>query len=126
MKSENYIGSIIVDASVHIHKTLGSGLLERVYEQVLTYELEKRNLNTKRQVAIAIQYESLTFEEGFRADILVENKVILEIKAVEHLNNAHKKQLLTYLKLSGCKLGFLLNFSAPIMKEGICRIVHQL
>jgi len=101
-------------------------LLESVYEVVLTNELVSRGLEAKRQVPIAITYRGITFKEGFRADILIEDKVILELKSVEHVTNAHKKQLLTYLRLSGKKLGFLLNFGADVMKNGITRAVNGL
>ena len=108
---ENEIGKIIVDSAFKIHNELGPGLLESVYEIVLTHELNKRGLRSKRQHPVKIDYDHMVFEEGFRADIIVEDKVIIEIKSVEKLNNAHKKQLLTYLKLTSLKLGYLINFS---------------
>ena len=123
---ENEIGKIIVDAAFKIHKELGPGLLESVYEILLAHELNKRGLKTKRQYPVKIEYDNIIFEEGFRADIIVENKVLIEIKSVEKLNNAHKKQLLTYLKLTSLKLGYLINFSEALIKDGITRIVNRL
>jgi GxxExxY protein len=123
---EDRIGALLVDTAVKIHRELGPGLLESVYEAVLAYELRRRNLQVARQVPIAVVYQGLRFDEGFRADLLVEGKVIVELKCVERLNNAHRKQLLTYLRLTGLQLGFLLNFAEPLMKDGITRTVNQL
>ena len=120
------IGKEVVDAAVKVHRELGPGLLETVYEVVLASELEKRGLRVERQVAVPIVYGGLRFEEGFRADIIVEGKVILELKSVEQPSKVHAKQVLTYLKLKGLKLGFLLNFGSNLMKEGIERIVNGL
>ncbi len=122
--NENDIGKVVINTAVILHKELGPGLLESVYEVVLAHELEKCGLSVERQVSIPIEYQGIRFEEGFRADIIVENKVILELKSVESVNRAHKKQLLTYLKLTGCKLGYLLNFSEALMKDGISRIIN--
>ena len=122
--TENEIGRIVVDTAIYLHKQLGLGLLESVYEVVLTRLLEKRGLKVQRQVPISIEFEGECFSEGFRADILVEDKVILELKSVEKINPAHKKQLLTYLKLSGKKLGYLLNFGDELMKTGITRTIN--
>ena len=121
---ENEIGTIVVDTATEIHKELGPGLLETVYEIILSKELEDRGLYIKRQVPIPIKYKGIKFEEGFRADIIVNEKVILELKSIAAINNAHKKQLLTYLKLSNMKLGYLLNFGADLMKNGITRTVN--
>ena len=123
---ENQIGRIVVDAAISVHRELGPGLLETVYEVVLARELRERGLEVERQRPIPIEYRGLKFDEGFRADILVEGKVILELKSVEAVNNTHKKQLLTYLKLTGMKLGYLLNFGEALMKDGITRIVNRL
>ncbi len=123
---ENSIGKEIVDAALAIHRELGPGLLETVYEVVLSDELRKRGLHTERQVPISIIYRGMRFDEGFRADMIIEDKVIIELKTVESLHNAHKKQLLTYLKLTGLRLGFLLNFGEAMMKDGIIRIVNGL
>jgi GxxExxY protein len=122
--TENEIGRIVVDTAVYLHKQLGPGLLESVYEVVLARLLEKRGLKVQRQVPISIEFEGECFNEGFRADILVEDKVILELKSIEKTNPAHKKQLLTYLKLSGKKLGYLLNFGDELMKTGITRTIN--
>ena len=124
--TENEIGKSIVDIAVQIHRELGPGLLESVYEIAMTYQLQERGFLVERQVPVAIEYQGHRFDEGFRADLIVENKVIVELKCVEKLNNAHKKQLLTYLRLTGIRLGFLLNFSEALMKHGITRTVNSL
>ena len=123
---ENQIGRIVVDAAIAVHRGLGPGLLETVYEVVLAKELGERGLAVERQIPIPIEYGGFRFDEGFRADIVVEGKVILELKSIEAINNAHKKQLLTYLKLTGMKLGYLLNLGEALMKDGIIRIVNGL
>ena len=123
---ENEIGTNVVDASVKIHSALGPGLLESVYEVVLAKELERRGFSVERQVAVPIEFEGMKFEEGFRADIIVERKVILELKSVEQLNKIHHKQLFTYLKLKKLKLGYLLNFNTALMKDGIKRMINGL
>ena len=123
---ENEIGRIVVDAAIKVHKELGPGLLETVYEVILHHELKSRGLKVERQVPIGIEYCGIKFDEGFRADLIVEEKVILELKSVETVLPVHKKQLQTYLKLTGCKLGYLLNFNADLMKNGITRCVNGL
>ncbi len=123
---ENEIGKIVVDAAVKVHSALGPGLLESVYEAVLARELERRGLSVVRQVAVPIEYEGVKFDEGFRADIIVEGKVILELKSVEQINKVHHKQLFTYLKLKELKLGYLLNFGASLMRDGIKRMINGL
>ena len=123
---ENEIGKCIVDTAVHIHRETGPGLLETVYEIILAHQLRQQGLEVIRQVAIPIEYRGLRFEEGFRADLIIESKVIVELKCIERLNNAHKKQLLTYLRLTGMHLGYLLNFSGSMMKTGIHRMVNRL
>ena len=124
--TENEIGSVVVDSAIAVHRALGPGLLETVYEVVLAHELLKRGLRVERQVSIAIEYGGVTFDEGFRADIVVENKVVLELKSVEKTTAVHRKQIQTYLRLSGRKLGFLLNFGEALMKNGITRAVNGL
>ena len=124
--TENEIGKSIVDIAIQIHRELGPGLLESVYEVAMAYQLQQRGYIVARQVPIAFEYQGHKFDEGFRADIIVENMVIIELKCVEKLNNAHKKQLLTYLRLTGTRLGFLLNFSEALMKQGITRTVNGL
>ena len=122
--NENEIGKIVVDCAIGLHKELGPGLLETVYEVLLSHELELKGLRIKRQIQIPIEYHGIKFNEGFRADIVVEDKVILELKSVEIVNDAHTKQVLTYLKLTGCKLGYLLNFGESLMKDGITRLIN--
>lgn len=122
--TKNDIGRIVVDAAITVHRELGPGLLESVYEIILAYELGQRELSVKRQVPIAIRYKQMAFEEAFRADLVVEDKIIIELKSVEQVSEAHKKQLLTYLRLTGRKLGFLLNFGEALMKRGITRTVN--
>jgi GxxExxY protein len=122
--TENEIGTVVVDAAVAVHREFGPGLLESVYEVILAFELGQRGLSVKRQVPIPIRYKQMMFEEAFRADLVIEDKVIIELKSVEQVSQAHKKQLLTYLRLTGCKLGFLLNFGEALMKRGITRTVN--
>ena len=122
--TENEIGTVIVDVALSVHRELGPGLLESVYEVILAFELGQRGLAVKRQVPISIHYKQMTFDEAFRADLVVEDKVVIELKSVEQVSQAHKKQLLTYLRLTGCKLGFLLNFGEALMKRGITRTVN--
>jgi GxxExxY protein len=124
--TENEIGTIIVNAAIAVHRQLGPGLLESVYEIVLAYELQQHGLRVNRQMPIPIRYQDMTFDEAFRADLLVAEKVIVELKSVEQVSEAHKKQVQTYLRLSGCKLGFLLNFGEALMKRGITRVVNGL
>ena len=122
---ENEISGIIVDAAYKVHTTLGPGLLESVYEAVLAYELDQRGLKVQRQVPIAITYENMHFDVGFRADMLVEGRIIVELKSVERELPVHKKQVLTYIRLANLKLGLLLNFGAPRIKDGITRLVNR-
>jgi GxxExxY protein len=123
---ENELGTKILETAITIHRDLGPGLLESVYEIVLHHELQTLGLNVARQVPIPIIYRGTRFEEGFRADLIVERKVLLEIKSVERVISSHKKQVQTYLGLTGIRLGYLLNFGEALMKEGITRCVHQL
>ena len=123
---ENEIGSIIIDTAVSLHKELGPGLLESVYEVVLMKLLAEKGLSIQRQVSIPIEFKGEHFDEGFRADLFVEGKVIIELKSVEKIAPAHKKQLLTYLRLTNTKLGYILNFGTELMKDGIERIVNGL
>ena len=122
--NENDIGTRIVESALKLHQDLGPGLLESVYEVILTKLLEKKGLLVERQVDVPIQYEGIRFDTGFRADMIVEGKVIIELKSIEKLNNAYKKQLLTYLKLTDMKLGYLLNFGESLMKHGIVRTIN--
>ena len=116
----------IVDASLRIHRDLGPGLLESVYAVVLARALVKRGLHVERQRAISFEYNGMVFEEGFRADLLVEHQVIVELKSVEQLAPVHSKQLLTYLKLANKPVGLLINFGAATLREGLRRIVNRL
>jgi GxxExxY protein len=126
MRELDDITGTIVDSSLQIHRDLGPGLLESVYEAVLARALEQRGFQVQRQQAIRFEYEGLVFEEGFRADLLVENRVIVELKSVERLTRAHSKQLLTYLKLTKKPVGLLINFGAATLREGLHRIVNGL
>ena len=120
---EEIIAEKIVDAAYTVHKNLGPGLLEKVYEVCFCYELSKRGLKYQRQVDIPIEYDGLTFDEGLRVDVFVEQLVICELKAVEQVNPLWEAQIISHLKLTKKRLGFLLNFNAPIMKKGIKRFV---
>jgi len=122
----NWISGQVVDAAFKIHTRLGPGLLESVYETVLEHDLSKRRLNVVRQVPIALHYDDLIVRDAFRADLLVEDRLLIELKSVEMLKPVHSKQLLTYLKLTGKKLGLLINFGAPVLKDGIVRLVNGL
>ena len=122
--TENEIATIIVDACFKVHTTLGPGLLESVYESVLLYELEKRGLSVTKQQVIPVSYDGTQFEEGFRADLIVEDKIIIELKSAEKVMPVHKKQLLTYLRLSDRKLGLLVNFGENLIKNGISRVIN--
>ena len=124
--NENAISQIIVDAAMQVHREMGPGLFESVYEAVMAFELADRGLRVERQVVVPVRYKGLQIEEGFRADLVVNGLVMVELKSVEQLANVHKKQLLTYLKLSGCKLGLLLNFGGALLRDGIVRIVNGL
>jgi GxxExxY protein len=124
--SENAVARQIVEAAYRVHTTLGPGLLESVYEAALAYELEKRGLRITRQQAIPVIYETVHILTGFHADLVVEDKVIVDIKALESIAPVHKKQLLTYLKLADKRLGLLINFNVALIKDGITRIVNGL
>jgi GxxExxY protein len=123
--TENELARDIVDAAFHIHQDIGPGLLESVYEVILAHELEKRALRVVRQQPVPITYDGIRFDEGFRADLIVGEKVIVELKSVEQLAPVHKKQLLTYLRLSDKRLGLLVNFGAAVIKDGIHRVVND-
>jgi len=123
---ENEIAKEVVDAAFRVHTKLGPGLLESVYEVVLAYEIEKKGLSVMRQKSVSVKYDDIIFNIGFRADIIVEDLVILELKSIEATAPVHKKQLLTYLRLADKKLGLLINFGAPLIRHGISRIVNGL
>ena len=122
--TENQIGTVIIETALKIHRDLGPGLLESVYEMILADALEKQGLAVERQKKIPIEYDGNVYEESFRADIVVENKVIIEVKSVREIHSSHKKQVLTYLKFTKYKLGYVLNFGSELMKDGISRTIH--
>ncbi|NOY95452.1 MAG: GxxExxY protein [Chlorobi bacterium] len=124
--TENEISKIIVNTCYNIHVELGPGLLESVYEEILYYELINQGLKVERQKAIPVIWKEIKMEIGFRADLIVGNKVIIELKSVEAIAPVHPKQLLTYLKITGLKLGLLINFNEKLIKNGITRIVNNL
>lgn len=124
--NENEPAKIIVDAAFQIHQETGPGLLESVYEILLADELERKGLNVERQKPVPILFRGRSFDEGFRADLVVNDRVIVELKSITALQDVHKKQLLTYLKLTGIKLGLLINFGEALIKNGITRVVNGL
>jgi GxxExxY protein len=124
--TENKLSAIIVDTAFKVHTKLGPGLLESVYEEILDHELKKRGLKVERQKAIPVVWDDIKMDLGFRADLIIENKVIVEIKSVEKIALVHPKQLLTYLKLTKIKLGLLINFNESYIKSGIKRVVNNL
>jgi GxxExxY protein len=121
----NDITGIILEEAIHIHTTLGPGLLESVYEEALNHRLKTRKLHVQRQVSVPVLFENIKMELGFRADLIIENAVIIEIKSLEVLLPVHHKQLLTYLKLTGLSVGLLINFNEVLLKNGIKRIVNN-
>lgn len=124
--NENQLATIIVDCAFKVHTTLGPGLLETVYQAVMVYELDKRGLRVTVEQGIPVTYQDINLELGFRADIIVENKVIIEIKSIEALAPVHGKVLLTYLRMTDIKLGLLINFNVDLIKDGIRRVVNGL
>jgi len=124
--TENEVAKIVVDAAYHIHTKVGPGLLESAYELILEHELRKRGLRVERQVAVPIVYDDLVVSDAFRADLIVEDLVILELKSVEQIHPVYAKQLLTYLKLTGKRLGLLINFNTRLIREGITRVANGL
>jgi GxxExxY protein len=125
MNMNNLTGEVI-GAAIEVHKHLGPGLLESAYEECLCHELSLRKITYERQKPLPINYKQVRLDCGYRLDVVVEGKVILELKSCERIEDIHKAQLLTYLKLSGLQLGLILNFNVPIMKEGIVRVVNNL
>ncbi|MFA5806084.1 MAG: GxxExxY protein [Melioribacteraceae bacterium] len=123
---ENELSEIIIGCAIRVHKSLGPGLLESAYEECMYYELQKTDLQVSKQKALPLVYEEVKLDCGYRVDLLVENKVIVEIKSVEALNDIFLAQVLTYLRLSNCKLGLLINFNVNKLKEGIRRVVNNL
>lgn len=124
--TENEIGTLVVKAAIEVHRELGPGLLESVYEAALAHELECMGLHVKAQLPVPVAYKSVHFDIGFRMDLLVNDMVVIELKSVEHLLPVHRKQIQTYLRLSKNRLGYLLNFGAALMKDGMVRAVNSL
>ena len=124
MITEEEISKIVFECALRVHKVLGPGLLESAYEECLFYELKKTNLKVKKQKPLPLIYEEVNLEVGYRIDIIIEDKFIVEVKSVEALNDVHLAQLLTYLKLSDCKLGLLINFNVKLLKDGVRRIIN--
>jgi len=124
--TENEIGTVVVETAIEVHRELGPGLLESVYGLVIAHALRGRGLRVESQVPVAVTYRGITIDVAFRADLVVEGKVVIELKSVEHVQPAHKKQIQTYLRLTGCRLGYLLNFGEALMKDGITRAVNNL
>lgn len=121
----NKITALVVDSCIKIHTVIGPGCFERVYEEILYYELNRKNLYLQRQITMPISYEALQINDAYKLDLLVENKVVIEIKSVEHIIPVHFKQVTTYLKLLNLKHGMLLNFKVDLMKEGIYRVFNN-
>lgn len=122
--SENDISKIVFESALKVHQTLGPGLLESAYEECLFYELKKYNLKVEKQKQLPLVYEDVKLDAGYRIDIIIEDKFIVEIKSVEALNDVHLAQLLTYLRLSNCKLGLLINFNVSLLKNGVKRVIN--
>ena len=124
--TENEISRYVFDSGLKVHRTLGPGLLESAYEECLFFELKKLGLKVEKQKALPLIYEDVKLDAGYRIDLIVEDKLIIEIKAVEALNDLHLAQTLAYLRLSNCKLGMLINFNTVFFKEGVKRVVNGL
>jgi len=124
MITEEEISKIVFECALRVHKVLGPGLLKSAYEECLFYELKKTNLKVEKQKPLPLIYEEINLEVGYRIDIIIEDKFIVEVKSVEALNDVHLAQLLTYLKLSDCKLGLLINFNVKLLKDGVRRIIN--
>jgi GxxExxY protein len=124
--SENQIGEIVIGAAMRVHSVVGPGLLESAYEACLLYEIEKRHLHVRKQVPLPVRYDDLTIDAGYRIDLLIENSVVIELKALEAVLPVHRAQLLSYLRLGGFRLGYLLNFHVAHMRDGIIRMVNGL
>ncbi|GAC21992.1 GxxExxY protein [Paraglaciecola arctica] len=122
---QNELSGIVVGSAIEVHRHLGPGLLESAYESCLNHELELRGLHVKRQVYLPLNYKGKKLDAGYRLDLLIEDLVIVEIKAASSIEKIHKAQLLTYLKLTGLRLGLILNFNVPILKNGICRMINS-
>ena len=124
--NENELAKTVVDVAFHIHKTLGPGLLESVYQKIMAHEIKKRGLSVEEEVPLPVIWEDIKMDVGFRVDLFVERRLIVELKSVERVAPVHKKTLLTYLRLSQCGLGLLINFGEELMKTGVSRVVNGL
>jgi GxxExxY protein len=124
MLKENDLAKLVFDAGLRVHRTLGPGLLESAYEECLYYELKKQNLYIEKQVALPVTYEEVRLEAGYRIDLKIEGKLIVEIKSIEALHDIHLAQILTYLRMSNCKLGLLINFNTLLFKDGVRRVIN--
>jgi GxxExxY protein len=122
--NENDLAKLVFNCGLNVHKALGPGLLESSYEECLFYELTKNKIWAEKQKALPLIYEDIKLEIGYRVDLLIENKLVVEVKSVEALNDIHMAQVLTYLKLSNCKLGLLINFNTTLFKNGVKRIIN--
>jgi GxxExxY protein len=124
MYNENELSKLVFNCALNVHKSLGPGLLESAYEECLFYEINKLNVIVEKQKPLPLVYEEVKLDAGYRVDLIVENKLIVEIKSVEALNDLHLAQVLTYLRLSGCKLGLLINFNTVLLKNGTKRVIN--
>jgi len=124
MVKENKIATEVIACAIRVHRALGPGLLEKVYHECLFYELKKSGLSVQKEFMLPIRYDGIELESGLRIDLIIENKIIVELKAVDELNDVHLAQTLTYLKLSNCKLGLIINFNVALLKQGIKRIIN--
>lgn len=122
--TENEIASVVFESALKVHKRLGPGLLESAYEECMFYELKKINLKVEKQKALPLIYDEVRLDVGYRLDLIIEDKFIVEIKSVEKLNDIHLAQILTYLRLSNCKLGLLINFNVILLKDGVKRVIN--
>ena len=124
--TENELAKVVVDTAFHLHKTLGPGLLESVYQKIMMHELKKRGLECAEEAPVPVYWDGVKLDVGFRIDVFVGRKLVVELKSVEHVSPVHKKTLLTYLRLSDCRLGLLINFGEELIKNGISRVVNEL
>ncbi len=124
MTEENKIATEVIACAIRVHRALGPGLLEKVYHECLFYELKKAGFLVQKEFSLPIKYDGIELESGLRIDLLIENKLIIELKSVDEINDIHLAQTLTYLKLSGCKLGLIINFNVALLKQGIKRIIN--
>ena len=124
MIEENQIATEVIACAIRVHRALGPGLLEKVYQECLFYELNKAGISVKKEFMLPIKYDGIELESGLRIDLLAENKLVIELKSVDEINDVHMAQTLTYLKLSGCKLGLIINFNVALLKQGIKRIIN--